>query len=55
MARICSTGVEDGAPPLQPKGLPRQADGIAAGTAWVNGVEKPSHWVRRQAPRQLAG
>lgn len=31
-----------------------QYTGIAAGTAWVNGVEKPTHWVRRQAPRRLA-
>jgi len=28
--------------------------GIAAGTAWVNGLEKPTHWVRRQAPRRIA-
>ena len=28
--------------------------GIAAGTAWVNGVERPTHWVRRQAPRRQA-
>lgn len=28
--------------------------GIAAGAAWVNGVEKPTHWVRRQAARGVA-
>ena len=26
--------------------------GIAAGTAWVNGVEKPVHWVRRHPPKR---
>lgn len=29
--------------------------GIAAGTAWVNGMEQPAHWVRRHPPRRLAG
>jgi hypothetical protein len=29
--------------------------GIAGGAAWVNGVTKPVHWVRRQADRRLAG
>jgi len=28
--------------------------GIAAGAAWVNGVEKATHWVRRQATRRAA-
>lgn len=28
--------------------------GIAAGSAWVNGAEKPTHWVRRQAARGVA-
>jgi hypothetical protein len=28
--------------------------GIAAGAAWVNGRQRPLHWVRRQAPRRLA-
>ncbi|GAA5000252.1 hypothetical protein [Actinopolymorpha pittospori] len=29
--------------------------GIAAGTAWTNGVEKSAHWVPRRPPRRLAG
>jgi len=29
--------------------------GIAAAAAWVNGVEKPVHWVRRHPPKRLAG
>ena len=29
--------------------------GIAAGAAWVNGVEKQAHWVPRRPPRRLAG
>lgn len=28
--------------------------GIAGAAAWVNGVEKPAHWVRRQADPRLA-
>lgn len=29
--------------------------GIAAGSAWVNGVPKPAHWVHRHPPKKLAG
>lgn len=28
--------------------------GIAAGTAWLNGTERPVHWVRRPQSRWLA-
>lgn len=28
--------------------------GIAAGAAWVNGVEKPAHWIHRHPMKKLA-
>ncbi len=31
-----------------------QYTGIAAGAAWLNGKERPVHWVRRPQSRRLA-
>ena len=31
-----------------------QYTGIAAGRAWVNGKERPVHWIARQSPGRLA-
>jgi len=28
--------------------------GIAAGSAWVKGVEKPAHWIPRHPMKKLA-
>lgn len=28
--------------------------GIAAGSAWVKGVEKPTHWIHRHPMKELA-